>query len=95
MVPSSQVFISTELFNFRDGGDGFFGSYRDTRFPNGKYPDIWEFAPWGVDTTDSVRWMENNCTPWADRGVEWDWLTFFRQVWSLGPDRISIAELPG
>lgn len=86
-------FISTVLFNFRDDGDGFFGSYRDTRFPNASGPDIWELAPWGVDTTDSVRWMENNCSGWANNGVEWDWLTFFWQVWSRGTNRISIADI--
>ena len=29
----------------------------------------------------------------ANRGVEWDWMNFFWQVWSDGADRLDIADI--
>ena len=98
-------FISTQFFNYRLDGDGVFGSYRNTRFPNtGNPSDIWSepycnpttkwcTAPWGVNADYAVRWMEHNCSGWTDSGVEWDWLNFFWKVWTEGPYRISISDI--
>ncbi len=98
-------FISTVLYNSRNS-NGYFGSYRNTRFPNATNPsDIWSMpfcdqptlictAPWSVNTNYNIRWMENNCsTDMVNKGVEWDWLNFFWTTWSVGADRINIAEI--
>lgn len=91
-------FISAELFNVRDDSDGWFGSYRDVTepspYPNGPGTTTHTW-PWGVDLTLHKFWMEYLCdeTTMANRGVEWDWLLFFYQLWSNGTYRLEISEM--
>lgn len=92
-------FIAAVLFNNRNQGDGEFGAYRDTLFPPGNIPaDVVTF-PWSLDLYDSVKWDETYCNvgppsyaPQPDRGTEWDWLTFFWQLWDSG-EKINISQI--
>lgn len=88
-------FIATFLFNHRDEDDGYFGAYRDTLFPASYgVPNNRKNAPWSLDAYDSYKWDEENCdgdsTP--NYGTQWDWLTFFWQVYDSG-EQINISQL--
>jgi hypothetical protein len=83
-------FISTVIFNNRDDGDGYFGAYYDTLMSES--PDVVVWAPWSCDVYDSVKWDEDICGANANHGAEWDWLTFFWQIWDDG-EQINISQI--
>ncbi|MDJ0763444.1 MAG: hypothetical protein QNJ97_10685 [Myxococcota bacterium] len=88
-------FISSAVFNKRNTTDqnGFFGYYKPINYPPGRIDCTDDVCP--VDLTQFERWWHTWCdTSWNDRGVEWDWLVFFWNLWTADDSsRYSITDI--
>jgi hypothetical protein len=83
-------FFSTELWNRNTEPNATFVYYKPFMGVNGG----WSYPPMAMGAYNPIRWMTTYppcSTPWTDRGVEWDWLTFYWNV--TARDRVDFTPL--
>lgn len=51
-------------------------------------------TPWALSMNTQYRYMENACYyNMVDHGTEWDWHSFFWQVWEKGTNKLEVSEI--
>ena len=92
-------FISAATLNNRNQStnNGGFGEYREVprstlEGPGSNWP-----APFRTNITHDEKWMETECQPGANAfrhlGTEWDWLSFYWNLWTITPNNLDIDEI--
>ena len=95
-------FGATALMNTRTSSDpklGYFVEYTTESLPSwlpsAVLSEMTGIRPYGVGMNSQYKYMENACG-WlwpVDHGTEWDWMTFFWQIWTIGPDELEIDQI--
>ncbi len=95
-------FLAAATFNSRDqntngGGFAYYKNVLESPTYPDPDPDNIHIAPFPVNVTNDETWMESECDPTVDGfenlGTEWDWISFFWNLWTIGDDRFDVDEI--
>jgi hypothetical protein len=86
-------FWSAAVFNNRSSSSCGFGYYKELKIG----PQSVEYPTVEIDCTDHKKHLNSWCGSTSNwrKGTEWDWLTFYWNLWTNGSDKLSMSQIDG